>query len=627
MGAQAGSLDEPLQVDHVDDAPFRIDHVEEDVEPLQVDHVEKELEHQAEKVADAVDLQAAVEAMRAENEALRRENAELRNAPRPPGGNATTNGSSTSACSGCRLRAAMTNSGTTQDELGRCISVVEASLGEARRELSRKELSNRRARYEQLHRAMVLGTDEALLAEAITAATEAGVDQEELEKARTKLEELRSMTPEQRQERENKELEAKRKKEAFLLVKKNIAEPLTTFIDGLDDTVRWQDWRDHAGRTLLKCAQELRASKAQEVLAERIQAKAEAEAAAAAARPALSPSTRKQPKPAAPSKEEMGSQATTKLMEQSSGTLSTKFAVISEVPVAELRRVAAERQTRLSLRRDSVAVPIVRDLLAEPREIREDEGDVPMGAFFSLMDDEHTSVDLRSFPGGHRPSFGGNRMSIVSRGSIATAPGGNRTSIVSRGSIATASYPFDVAAIRAHHRRSTTTEMSKVTASEEDGGQPQTVEEEEEDLSEESEEEEDDVCPPEVEAEFKTKAFRAVVQDDCDSLSKVLDMVKPRWWSKWENKAGKDLLTLSEERGSSKAYLLLGKTLEIIRETKREVFEEREAVWIFANGDVQPRRATVLEDTPAHVDEILVEFWDGNGPPEHVDRCSVAKGA
>merc|ERR1740123_14439 len=39
---------------------------------------------------------------------------------------------------------------------------------------------------------------------------------------------------------------------------------------------------------------------------------------------------------------------------------------------------------------------------------------------------------------------------------------------------------------------------------------------------------------PEEEAELKTKAFRAVVQDNCSNLLEVLDRVKsPKIWSKW----------------------------------------------------------------------------------------------
>jgi len=123
-------------------------------------------------------------------------------------------------------------------------------------------------------------------------------------------------------------------------------------------------------------------------------------------------------------------------------------------------------------------------------------------------------------------------------------------------------------------------------------------------------------------AELKVKAFRAVVQDNLVVLGEVLERLPMDVWSKWQNKAGKDLLTLSQERGSSGAYSVLAKALGLVQEMKRESFDEREAVWIFAQGEVQPRRATVLEDRE---NDVLVEYWDGNDDPCAVERCLVRK--
>jgi len=132
--------------------------------------------------------------------------------------------------------------------------------------------------------------------------------------------------------------------------------------------------------------------------------------------------------------------------------------------------------------------------------------------------------------------------------------------------------------------------------------------------------------PIKGEDELRTKAFRSVVKDDTASLAEVIiDRVPVSIWSAWKNKAGKDLLTLSEERGSSAAYSLLAKALGLLKERKRESYEEREAVWVLFTGEVQPRRATVLEDTPAEADEILLEFWDGDEPASHIDRSYVLK--
>lgn len=129
----------------------------------------------------------------------------------------------------------------------------------------------------------------------------------------------------------------------------------------------------------------------------------------------------------------------------------------------------------------------------------------------------------------------------------------------------------------------------------------------------------------EVEAEARTKAFRAVVKDDTATLIVTLDDVPVDTWSAWQNKAGKDLLTLSEERGSSRAYSVLARALGLLKDRHRDAFEEREAVWVLSHGEVQPRRATVVEETPPEVDTIFLEFWDGDEPPIRIDRSMVFK--
>merc|ERR1712194_304741 len=128
------------------------------------------------------------------------------------------------------------------------------------------------------------------------------------------------------------------------------------------------------------------------------------------------------------------------------------------------------------------------------------------------------------------------------------------------------------------------------------------------------------------ESELMRDAFRAVVQDDTLALSAVLDSKVPiEVWREWKNKAGKDLLSLSEERGSTAAYSWMAKALGLIKDRKRDSYEEREAVWVLLTGDVQPRRATVLEDTPEEADQIQLEFWDGYEPPSNIHRDFVFK--
>lgn len=126
-------------------------------------------------------------------------------------------------------------------------------------------------------------------------------------------------------------------------------------------------------------------------------------------------------------------------------------------------------------------------------------------------------------------------------------------------------------------------------------------------------------------AENKKAAFRAAVQDDVPTLGAVLEVVPMEVWRLWENKAGKDLLTLCTERGSTNAYALLAENLGLLRERKRETFEEREAVWVLLAGEVLARRATVLEDTPEDVEDVLLEYWDDDKPAERVQRCCVLK--
>jgi len=131
-------------------------------------------------------------------------------------------------------------------------------------------------------------------------------------------------------------------------------------------------------------------------------------------------------------------------------------------------------------------------------------------------------------------------------------------------------------------------------------------------------------CAEEEEV-LRTKALRSVARDDCDALAEVLAAVDVEVWSKWQNKAGQDLVVLSETRGSTGAYSLLASALGLLQEPSREVFREKDTVWVFFAGEVMPRRATVLEDVPEDSDEIPLQFWDGDVLSGKVDRCLVRK--
>jgi len=128
------------------------------------------------------------------------------------------------------------------------------------------------------------------------------------------------------------------------------------------------------------------------------------------------------------------------------------------------------------------------------------------------------------------------------------------------------------------------------------------------------------------ETALRLQAFRAVVKDDTKELNNILNNLSQDVWSSWQNKGGKNLLTLAQERQATGSYALIGRALGLLQERKREAFEERETVWVLCPGEVQARHGTVIEDAPADGDtELLLEFWDFPGPPQKVDRANVLK--
>lgn len=126
-------------------------------------------------------------------------------------------------------------------------------------------------------------------------------------------------------------------------------------------------------------------------------------------------------------------------------------------------------------------------------------------------------------------------------------------------------------------------------------------------------------------AGMRLPAFRAVAQDDGAGLADILEKVPVEVWQAWTNKGGTTLLALSEDRGSSTTYGVLVKALGMVSELTRDLFQEQESVWVFEAGNVVARRATVLEDAPIEMDDVLVEFWDGVEEPKRVPRCLLRK--
>jgi hypothetical protein len=421
-----------------------------------------------------------IDQLKQQNEMLARERDEAgRQALEQPANASDNELREPATCSQSRLKAVMTDRNASVDELQQAILAAEALIGEARRECDNKRLRERRAAYERLH-AAIDSSNEELLVEAIAVARRVEVDSEDIVKGEAKLALLRSLTAEQRAAKALHELVIEKKKQAFLLVKKDDASGLQELLEGLDENVQWQDWRDYMGRTLWRFALELRVSRIPVYLAPLLGMQSPGEKRRppdADAPPTLAAAVRCQPQPAGPAEDSP---------RRASG----------EVPTPDLARSVAS---------------------------------IDSGQDKVVSAPEHSEAEKQPPP--------------------------------------------------------TEAEL----------------------------------------AEMKAKAFRSVVQDNTSILLEVLQRLEIDTWREWQNKAGKDLLTLSQERGSSGAYSVLAKALGLVQELKRESFDEREAVWIFAQGEVQPRRATVLEDTPEEAEEVLVEYWDGDDPASLVERCLVRK--
>lgn len=402
-----------------------------------------------------------------------------------------------------RLRAAMLDQTATPEQLRSAIGAAESLIDEARRELANKQLRERRAAYEELAQAVDQG-DEDRLDAAVNRARRAEVNADDLGKAEAKLAELRALTSEEREAKAAKELETKRKKEAFLLIKKDDAEGLLNLLNQLDAAnTRWKEWRDYSGRTMWDCAKDLRAKEAQNLLA-----------------PLMKPRAAEDGSPKS-------------LTVSPRRRLSAAFAAT---------QAAGDRPE------------------AQSRENEVTQVETPSKSQWDPLPD----------------------FSVASSSSQGGVPGASQCDPESN-------------PVRAISTPAVEPKVSVTT--------PLSAEEE----------------------QLKAKALRAVVQDDGATLGSIIGSLPMESWSRWQNKAGKDLITLSQERGSSCAYSVLAKALGMMKEMKREAFEEREAVWVFTQGDVQPRRATVLEDTPEEAEAILLEYWDGDDPPESVERCMVRK--
>merc|ERR1719343_1339021 len=75
------------------------------------------------------------------------------------------------------------------------------------------------------------------------------------------------MTDLQRREKELHEISTQKRKHAFLFVKRDDDISLKELIDSLEHELRWQDWKDHNGRSLWRFAKEVNSDRVQYFLA------------------------------------------------------------------------------------------------------------------------------------------------------------------------------------------------------------------------------------------------------------------------------------------------------------------------------------------------------------------------
>lgn len=413
---------------------------------------------------------------------------------------ASSPGSGAANCSESRLRLVMTSQGTTSEQLSKAIQAAEALLEEARRELNARRLRERRFAYERLHKALEK-PEENELAAAVDWARKAGVDEADVAQGDRRLAELRALTAGERAVKAARERAAENKKEAFLLVKRDDVQSLKAILDSVEGGAgTWKEWRDYAGRSLWRCAQDLRSERVKELLAPEL-------GLAGHGRPSLR----------------------------------------MHVPAVSSTTNAKQRE----------ATP-------PPLQQRQQEKAPPT-----------------------TPAAPATPTTTTAQAALPPAPATPAPAVAracSTGGLGQASPLLELSPL----------ESSPVVCSDE-------------------------------EERLKAKALRAVVQDDCAALQEVLEQAPPGALARWHNRAGKDLLTLSQERGSASAYSVIARALGVLKEMKREALEEQESVWVFLPGEVQPLRATVLEDTPEDAEDVLLEYWDGDAPPERVERCMVRR--
>merc|ERR1712137_34899 len=441
------------------------------------------------------------------------------------------------ASSESRLRSVLCNQNSTLDDLKQAITAVGALLSEAQREYGYKKLRAKRAALEELEPAIENAEEEALAA-AIAKAWEAEVDAVDIEKAEEKLKTLRSMTEEQRGAKAAREREQVQKKSAFSYAKKDDVMKLKELIHEVGEEVRWSDWRDPMGRTIWRCALDLRSFRVLEFLK------------------SLGVDDR--------SKTNARQQTSIKILRQMQHQNLQSQQVQQQHPQHQQERgeTQCEEAPANALADADESTENAPPVVTQRPEAPADTDEKRTESVLVVAECEEVPADANQHTESEPVVTGTGDQCVRST----PVPGNNENRSPSAPLV----------------------EMKSI-------------------------------------ASAKSKALRAVAQDDVVALAGITESIPVDEWSKWENKAGKSLVTLSQERGSVAAYSHLARALGLVKELKRESFEERESVWVFIRGNVQPKRATVLADTSEDAETIPIEYWDGDEPATTVDRCSVRK--
>merc|ERR1719424_1881559 len=328
------------------------------------------------------------------------------------------------------------------------------------------------------------------------------------------------MSVEEQQKAALKELSKKKKEQAYLFAKRDNVGELRALLEGLEEEILWQDWKDHAGRSLWRYSQELKAVEVEAYLAP----------------------------------------------------------LVGKQPLLMPRRMIQEPLQEPS--------PLVspREML---REHCEDEAAQAMESLTAAIEMNATNCEPTK------------EITVVA---IEIKAMDCETTMDPDCS-------YDDMDLASSYAANTPITPCRSVGSKESSSQPSSS-----------------IAPvdPHVDA-LKMKAFRAVVQDDTGSLDEVLVALPVAAWSEWQNKAGKTLLALSEERGSSLACAALMRALGMVRERKRESFTDGESVWVLEPGEVQPRRATVREAASSSAENVLLEFWDDYCDAAYVPHCKIMK--